>query len=308
MASETVVTLRGVSLTYATGPFWDRHTNRAVDGVDLDIASGETVGLVGESGSGKTTLGRLCLGLLTPTTGEVTFEGLVLGTGSRLPPGVRAVVLQHPEWALNPRLRIGVSVAEPLVVQGRDSREQRHARVARMLELVGLDPGFAGRYPHEVSGGQRQRIAIARALITEPRFVVFDEAVNALDVSMRTQVLNLIVDLQAEHRFAALFISHDLAATRYVAHRIAVMYAGRFVEVGAARRFHERPCHPYSRALGDEEGFRLQGVPEDLSLQGCALARRCPWSIDRCRAERPVLRPVAEGLAACHRAEEIVSA
>ena len=127
------------------------------------------------------------------------------------------------------------------------------------------------------------------------------------DVSMRTQVLNLIVDLQAEHRFAALFISHDLAATRYVAHRIAVMYAGRFVELGAARRFHERPCHPYSRALGDEEGFRLQGVPEDLSPRGCSLARRCPWNIERCHTEFPELRPVAEGLAACHRAEEIQS-
>ena len=216
-------------------------------------------------------------------------------------------MLQHPEWALNPRLRVGISVAEPLVVQGRLPRAERRTQVGRMLELVGLDSGFAFRFPHELSGGQRQRVAIARALITEPRFVVFDEAVNALDVSMRTQVLNLIADLQIEHRFAALFISHDLAATRYVAHRIAVMYAGRFVEVGTARHFHERPSHPYSRALGDEDGFRLEGVPEDLSPGGCSLARRCPWSIDRCHAEFPELRPVAEGLAAYHRAEEIAS-
>ena len=305
MTGDHVIALRGVSFEYVGGPFWDRRRTTAVRDVDLEIGAGETVGLVGESGSGKTTLGRLCLGLLAPTAGEVGFEGRPAGPGARLPPGWRAVVLQHPEWALNPRLKVGVSIAEPLVIQGQTAREHRGTRVARMLELVGLDSGFAARFPHELSGGQRQRVAIARALITEPRFVVFDEAVNALDVSMRTQVLNLIVDLQNEHRFAALFISHDLAATRYVAHRIAVMYAGRFVEVGPSRRFLDGPFHPYSRALADEEGFRLRGGTEDLSAHGCALALRCAWSMDRCRSETPALRPLAEGVAACHRAEEV---
>ena len=311
--AESVLRLDGVSLTYVAGPPWDRRRTDAVRDVDLEIAAGETVGLVGESGSGKTTLGRLALGLLRASGGEVRFEGKTLGPGARWPPGRRAVVLQHPEWALNPRLRVAVSVAEPLVVQARLTAARRRDALVRMLELVGLEPGLARRYPHELSGGQRQRVAIARALITEPRFVVFDEAVNALDVSIQTQVLNLIKDLQREQGFAALFISHDLAATRYVAHRIAVMYAGGFVEVGPSRLFHAGSRHPYSRALGangpdDAERFRLRGTGDDVSATGCPLALRCPWSLERCRDERPVTRVLGDGLSACHRAEELRAA
>jgi ABC-type glutathione transport system ATPase component len=176
----------------------------------------------------------------------VRLEGCPLEDRLR---GALAVVFQHPEWALNPRLRCGSSVIEPMVVQGAGNRETRRARLHAMLADVGLDPALAERYPGELSGGQRQRMAIARALITQPRFVVFDEAVSALDVSVQSQILNLVRRLQAEHGFAALFISHDLAATRYVSHRVAVMRLGEIVEVAPAAAFYGEPVHAYSRVL-----------------------------------------------------------
>jgi oligopeptide/dipeptide ABC transporter ATP-binding protein len=180
-----------------------------------------------------------------------------------------------------------------------------------MLDLVGLDRSLARRYPHELSGGQRQRLAIARALVTDPQFVVFDEAVSALDVSVQSQVLNLIKDLQARKGFASLFISHDLAATRYVSHRIAVMYAGEILEIAPAALFYARPQHPYSRALRlpiaelDRARFGLRTAPDLVPSAGCPLSPRCPWAIDLCCSTKPALRPVGEGLSACHRAEEI---
>ena len=248
--SDAVATveLRGLGVTYRKRGFWKRTAVTAVQGVDLDIAPGETVGLVGESGSGKTTLGRVALGLVAPTHGSFRFEGRPFDARVRRE-GALAVVFQHPEWALNPRLRSGASIAEPLVIQGLGDRTRREQRVAEMLAEVGLDAAFAGRYPGELSGGQRQRMAIARALITRPRFVVFDEAVSALDVSVQSQILNLIRRLQRQYGFAALFISHDLAATRYVSNRIAVMRRGVFVEVAEATRFYALPDHPYSRSL-----------------------------------------------------------
>jgi ABC-type glutathione transport system ATPase component len=243
-----VVALRDVCVGFSRGPWWRREAVPAVKDVSLSIAAGETLGLVGESGSGKTTLGRVCLGVLRPGSGQVRFEGVPFGPRSARR-GRLAVVLQHPEWALNPRLRCHVSVAEPLAIQGWGDAGRRRQRVAEILEQVGLDASHGERYPGELSGGQRQRMAIARALVTEPRFVVFDEAVSALDVSVQAQVLNLIRALQKEHGFGALFISHDLAATRYASQRIAVMLRGEIVEIAAARRFYERPEHPYSRRL-----------------------------------------------------------
>lgn len=240
------VQLENVVVTYGGGLFGGRGFD-AVRGVSLDIAAGETVGLVGESGSGKTTLGRVCLGLQPATRGRLRFAGEPFGS-LRQRRGQLSVVLQHPEWALNPRLRCGRSVEEPLVVLGIPAA-QRRKRVEAMLDSVGLDASFAKRYAGQLSGGQRQRVAVARALITTPRFIVFDEAVSALDVSVQAQVLNLIRDLQERYGFGALFISHDLAATRYVCHRIAVMYKGELVEVAASERFYGEPDHPYSRSL-----------------------------------------------------------
>lgn len=239
-----VVALDEVHVVYGGG-LLGRNQTHAVRGVSLAVASGETLGLVGESGSGKTTLSRICLGLLRPTAGEIRFNGQPFGR-LRDHSGELSVVLQHPEWALNPRLRCGASVAEPLAILGRGDK---NAAVARMLDQVGLDPAFADRFPGELSGGQRQRVAIARALITEPRLIVFDEAVSALDVSVQAQVLNLIRELQGEHGFGALFISHDLAATRYVCHRIAVMRHGEIVEEGPSDRFYGTPEHAYTREL-----------------------------------------------------------
>lgn len=247
-AATPILSMRDLAVSYRTGPAWRRSLVPAVEGIDLDIAAGETVGLVGESGSGKTTLGRVALGLVRPTRGRVSFDGVALEPSLRRQ-GALAVVFQHPEWALNPRLRCATSIVEPLQIQRIGDRVERERRLVAMLAEVGLDASLARRFPGELSGGQRQRMAIARALITQPRFIVFDEAVSALDVSVQSQILNLILSLQQQHRFAALFISHDLAATRYVAHRIAVMRQGRFVEVGPARRFYEQPEHAYSRAL-----------------------------------------------------------
>ena len=221
-----IVRVEDVGVTYQSRRLVDQGGIQAISALTLAIGRGETVGLVGESGSGKTTLGRLCLGMLRPTRGHVEFDGEAFPRNRRRLRGRLAVVLQHPEWALNPRLKVRVAVAEPLQITGSLPRRDVASAVADMLAKVGLEPVLASRYPHELSGGQRQRLAIARALITHPQFVVFDEAVSALDVSVQSQVLNLIKDLQASEGFAALFISHDLAVTRYVAHRIGVMYQG----------------------------------------------------------------------------------
>jgi ABC-type glutathione transport system ATPase component len=244
-----VVSLSEVWVTYRGG--LGRLGIDAVKRASLEISAGETLGLVGESGCGKSTLGKVCLGLVRPSRGEMLFCGEPFGRLRRRG-GQLAVVLQFPEWALNPRIRCGRSVEEPLVVLGAHPAERRR-RVQAMLESVGLDGGFAERFPGQLSGGQRQRVAIARALITEPRFIVFDEAVSALDVSVQAQVLNLILDLQTQHGFGALFISHDLAATRYLSRRIAVMREGEIVEIGSRDQFYDRPEHPYSRSLLDAD-------------------------------------------------------
>lgn len=243
------VELRDVDLDYRSGPPWARLHMRAVRGVSLSVAPRETVGLVGQSGSGKTSLARLILGRVRPTNGSVLFEGRPIGEERRRHRGRLQAVLQNPAWSLDPRMRCGPSIAEPLTVARSMTREERRSRVDAILEHVGLDRGIADRYPHQLSGGQQQRVAIARALISDPALVVFDEAVSALDVSVQAQILNLIKRLQAEVGFAALFISHDIAAARYVSNRVAVMHRTEIVEIAASADLYHSASHPYTRSL-----------------------------------------------------------
>ncbi|HEY8062875.1 MAG TPA: oligopeptide/dipeptide ABC transporter ATP-binding protein [Gemmatimonadales bacterium] len=294
---------------------------KAVDGVSFSIAPGETLGLVGESGSGKTTVGRTILRLELPTAGVVRFEGTDLAT---LAPGeLRAlrrrmqIVFQDPFASLNPRRTVGASVAEGIEIHRLAPKREIPRRVTELLQEVGLDGSYAGKYPHEFSGGQRQRIGIARALAVEPRFIVCDEPVSALDVSVQAQVLNLLLDLRDQRGLAYLFIAHDLALVRQIAHRIAVMYLGTIVEIGAARTVIDAPRHPYTQALVSavpkpdpaEATTRivLEGDPPSPAdpPPGCPFVTRCfhPLKDARCSAERPMLRPVEGRDVACHYAE-----
>jgi len=264
---------------------------KAVNGVNLRVHKGETLGIVGESGCGKSTVARLLLGLEKPTSGDIYIAG------------VAQMVFQDPASSFNPKMTIGDIVAEPLVVKARGSKSERLEAVRRLISQVGLDPAFAERYPHQLSGGQRQRVAVARALALNPSVVVADEPTSALDVSVRAQIINLLVDLKQELGISFVFISHDLLTVRYIADRIAVMYLGEVVEYGAAEEVFADPRHPYTKALIDAvpvpdpaiESRRtstpLEGdLPSPLNLPtGCAFASRCPMATDRCRAEKPAL-------------------
>jgi peptide/nickel transport system ATP-binding protein len=292
----------------------------AVDGVSLAIAPGEGLGLVGESGSGKSTLGRILLGLDRPDRGEVRYRGVPANTLSRqewraLRREIQ-VVFQDPGGALNPRLRIGTQVAEPLAVHRLAEGRERGPRVAKLLQRVGLDPALAGRFPHELSGGQRQRVGIARALATRPGLLVCDEPVSALDVSVRAQVVRLLATLKEEMGLALLLIAHDLSIVRQLCERVAVLYLGRLVEVGPVERVFRSPLHPYTRALleavprvGEEPRGEppLRGeMPSALDPPpGCRFHPRCPLVEERCRREEPGLRTFPEGReAACYLAEK----
>jgi oligopeptide/dipeptide ABC transporter ATP-binding protein len=320
-----------------------------VDGVDLSVAPGETLGVVGESGCGKSTLGRLMLRLIEPTAGRVLFEGADLGAldAAALRARRRAlqIIFQDPYSSLNPTMTVGEILAEPLRLHRlAGSAAAVRDRVAGLLRIVGLDPAHARRYPHEFSGGQRQRIGIARALAVEPRLIVCDEAVSALDVSVQAQVVNLMMDLQQRFGLAYVFIAHDLAVVRHIATRVAVMYLGRIVEIGDKEAIFERPRHPYTRALLDavprpvpKEAREPRGAREPtgsadgavdrrapgqrLVLEGdipnptappsgCRFHTRCPYVQGRCRTEVPALAsaPTAsEHQAACHFADEIAA-
>jgi oligopeptide/dipeptide ABC transporter ATP-binding protein len=297
---------------------------RAVDGVSCTVAAGETLALVGESGCGKSTVGRLALRLIEPTTGRVSFGGRDLATLSgeelrRARAGVQ-LVFQDPYGSLNPRMAVGEMLAEPLLLHTDLSPADRRDRVSELLRVVGLRPEHARRYPHEFSGGQRQRIAIARALAPEPKLIVCDEPVSALDVSIRSQILNLLRDLQQRLGLAYVFISHDLAVVRQIATRVAVMYLGRIVESGACEEIFAEPRHPYTQALlaavpvlstTRRPRSILPGDPPSPMTPppGCHLHPRCPHAAPICRAERPLLLQEGqdEHAVACHRWREIAA-
>jgi oligopeptide/dipeptide ABC transporter ATP-binding protein len=299
---------------------------RAVDGVDLHVGAGEIVGLVGESGSGKTTLGLLLLRLREPDEGRILFDGIDLGRlrGRQLRMLRRRmqIVFQDPASALNPRMSVGALVGEPLVVHEIARGPRLRAKVARLLEEVGLPAAAASRRPHEFSGGQRQRIAIARALAVRPDLVVCDEPVSALDVSVQAQIINLLVELQRRHGMAYLFIAHDLSLVQHLCDRVVVMYLGRVVEEAPADVLERDPRHPYTRLLyeavpkpvpGSGPGgppAHLSGLPAaSAGLTGCRFRDRCPWAIELCKEEDPALVEIEAGhRVACHRAEEMEGA
>jgi peptide/nickel transport system ATP-binding protein len=302
----------------ARGPQLERGSVvHAVDGVSFEIAVGETLGLVGETGCGKSTLARLTTRLLEPTGGRIEFEGNEITHWSRrqLRPLRRdlQVVFQDPYSSLNPRRRVGSIVGEPLRAHRIGNKHERWTRVAEVLRLVGLDPSHGNRYPHQFSGGQRQRIGIARAIATNPRLVVADEPVSALDVSIQAQVLNLIDDLRGEFRLALLFISHDVSVVRHVSDRIAVMYLGKIVEVAPTDELFARPAHPYTAALlaavpsartGGARRPRIRATGEPPSPlappSGCRFRTRCPLAQQICAEVEPPLERHGGSLAACH--------
>jgi oligopeptide/dipeptide ABC transporter ATP-binding protein len=319
--SQPLVQVAGITKDFRTGGDMFRRVRivRALRGVNLDVHRGETVALVGESGSGKSTLGRILLRLLDPSSGTVHFDGIDVFSLKREP--LRRlrrrmqIVFQDSYGSLNPRMRIGNAVGEPLEIHRLASGTALQERVGELFDEVGLDPSYLNRYPHELSGGQRQRVGIARALAVGPDFVVLDEPVSALDVSVQAQVLNLLTELRDRRTLTYLFIAHDLAVVRHLATRVVVLYGGRVMETAPVAPLYESPAHPYTTALLDAVpvpdptvarkriAVTKGEIAGDGPTGGCVFASRCthPSKDDRCRIEQPTLVELGGGrTAACH--------
>jgi len=316
--AQPLLQVRGLRMHFPVteGMIARRHIGdvKAVDGVDLAIQRGETLGLVGESGCGKTTMGRCILRLEKPTAGEILYNGIdIARLGRRELVALRRriqVIFQDPYSSLNPRQKVGSIIGEPMMVHGVEKDPRRRAdRVRELLSVCGLNPNFADRYPHEMSGGQRQRVGIARALALNPEFIVCDEAVSALDVSIQAQIINLLEDLRDKFNLTYLFIAHDLSVVRHLCQRVAVMYLGRVVELAECDELFDNPLHPYTRALlaavpvpdpavEAERAFQpVRGeVPSPINPPpGCVFHPRCPLAIEQCRRVRPELRELRPG-------------
>ena len=324
--TQALVTVRGLTRRFDVSKPWlnrviegePKRYLTAVGGVDFEIPARSTYALVGESGSGKSTIGRIAVGLLAPSGGSVEIGGVDLhrardAKAVRSARGRIQMIFQDPYASLNPRWKVGDIIAEPIIFSGYQGDVP--ARVGQLLEQVGLSPRDAEKFPHQFSGGQRQRLCIARALGSEPEFIVCDEPTSALDVSVQAQVLNLMKDLQARLGLTYLFISHDLSVVRYMADRIGVLYLGKLVEEADRDTLFAQPQHPYTRMLLDaaprldafgREAEPPQGeIPDPINPpSGCAFHPRCPLTNARCRTETPAMRPIPGGRAACHAVEE----
>lgn len=324
--AEVLLQVRGLKRHFPIdgGLFAPSCAVKAVDGVDLEIRAGETLGLVGESGCGKSTLGRLIARLDEPTGGEIVFEGTEIGSlnDSKLKPIRQSIqmIFQNPFSSLNPRMSVGSILEEPLIIHKKGDRAHRQRRVMQLLDQVGLRKDHYDRYPHEFSGGQRQRIGIARALALEPKLIICDEPVSALDVSIQAQIINLLQDLQRELGLSYLFISHDLSVVEHISDRVAVMYLGRIVEQAEAPVMYREPLHPYTEALlsalpppdptaKPNEIILEGGVPNPINPpNGCHFSTRCPYMLAKCSAVTPPLHEFRPAHSArCIRVEEIRS-